>query len=184
MELSKQDIENLKAEHGQNLTVLEAEPNLKAVFKDPFGSISTAKLLFTAIAKSEQEFAEAYINNLFLVGDPEFKTDPSIATGLAEEIKDLLDMPEHSFTKTKTGYELESEGEKVEIRTITREDLVNSARKDKTKEPFNQPTILLSMVAKGDAWRQLMVNNTRAFIGILVALDEVKEKKTVTVKKL
>ena len=184
--LSKEQIAELKVQHNCSIIFKVTGDDGKTVYlKDPFSVFHIAKLLVTALQKSMQEFAEAFLKNCTIAGDVEVAEDSAWATGVVDEVKDLLDMPEAEVEKRgSNGYLLKCNGLEIPMRGIDRQDLVTAARQDKTKEPFEESIKLLGLITSDKDYLQYQETNCRGFIGILSALDKLKEKVVLSVEKL
>jgi hypothetical protein len=184
--LSKEQIAELKLQHScKHIFKVSGSDGKTVYLKDPFSVFAIAKLLLTAMGKSLQEFAESFLKNCAIAGDLEVVEDPAWATGVIDEIKELIDMPEAEVKKRGTnGYSLSCDGITINCRGIERQDLVTASRLDKTKEPFEESIKLLGLITSDKDYLQYQETNCRGFIGILTALDQLKAKVTISVEKL
>lgn len=183
--LSREEKEALKVEHNcKHIYTLTGEDGKVVYCKDPFSVMSLAKLLFTALISTTEEYAEAFLKNCAVAGDVEVGQDPEWASGCADQIRELLDMPKATITKKgSNSYIIESEGVQVNVRGIDRNDIIMSEKKDKGREPFGANKHLLGMICSDKDWKSLEETNCRALIGIYGGLDLLKSRKTIRVEK-
>jgi hypothetical protein len=155
--LTKEQIAALKTEHNTTTIFKVSGSDGKVVYlKDPFAVFSIAKYLVVALGKSLQEFTEAFLKNCAIAGDVEVADDPKWATGVIDEVKDLLDMPKATITKKGTNsYVMECDGAVLNVRGIDRQDLITASRQNKTKEPFEENIKLLSLICSDKDFLQL-----------------------------
>lgn len=180
-----QTIADWKEKHNcKNIIVLKTEDDLVCYLRDPLDDLKVMKLAFTALQKSKFNYVNVIMANCWIEGDEEMKTEPQYVNYLADKIDEITEIPDAQVHKVGDNHILSCEGFSVEVRTAERGDIVFAEQKNAHKEPFETAINLLNRIAVDKNNVSELRKNTRAFIGILTAVNDVKEKVAVTVEKL
>jgi hypothetical protein len=179
--ITQEQIAELKAKHGR-IYKLVAENGMTCILKDPLSDFKIVKAAFSALNKNSILFVQTILSNCFLTGDEAIKTDESIQIGLVDQINELIDIPEAEIERIAQGFTVTVEGFTVNLRAAKRDDISSSEQRNSGREPFMTNKYILDKIALCDL--KPIESNCRAYIGLLTAIDKVKEKTIVSVEKL
>ncbi len=180
--VTQEQINEWKARHGKIYRLI-AEDKVAYIF-DPLTSLAVMKKAFTAIQVSTILYVQSVLADCWLGGDEELKTDEAYGNALSDNIDELTKLPKHQIEEMDGRFLLKSEGAEILVRPALRKDILLAEKKNKAKEPFETAIHLLKLIAEDKKEVDNISLNTRAFIGILTAVDEVKVKKAVVVEEL
>lgn len=153
--------------------------------RDPLNDLNVMKRGFAAMQKgSVSLFTETIIVNCFLAGDEETKSEEKYINGLEEDISEVTNIPDAEVRKSADGYEVDVEGFKIGFRKATRHDIKKAEKRNPGMSPLKtQEALLNELVIDKDDF-QTIKTETRIYLGFLLAADKLKEKATVSIKKL
>jgi hypothetical protein len=171
-----------KAKYG-NVYQIETENGLTGYLFDPMSKLVIVKALMAALMKGTFEFVETLVNNCWIDGDAEIKNNDKIKAGLWEQVKDIIDIPDHEV-EFKDGHAVITvEGKSITVRMATRQEIKYAEDRNKGDKPLDTQIYLLEKLANKDELNEWRINN-RLYVGLLTAVDKVKERIHVSVKKL
>lgn len=179
---TQKQIEEWKKQYGA-VFLIQTENGLSAYLYDPMSKLVVVKALMSALRKGTFEFVDTFVSNCWLDGDAEIKTDDKIKAGLWDQVKDLIDIPEHNVEFKDGKAEITVENKTITVRLATRQEIKYAEDRNKAGKPLDDEIYLLEKIADKkdlDEWR----HNTRLYIGLLTAMDKVKQRVHVSVKKL
>ncbi len=183
-EVTQAQIDKWKKEHG-SVFLLETDDGKKAYIKDPLSDFLTVKQAFAALEKAGAiGMAVTYLNNCWLDGDAELKTDESYGNGLADQLDQLAELPDFRVEHKDTHFEISSEGEVLRVRGAKRADILAAENRNDKGEPFMTAVYLLKSICVDQERLSEVKKNTRAYLGMLRGTNKVKDKAYVAVKKL
>lgn len=183
-EVTQELIDKWKKEHG-SVFALETDDGKVGYIKDPLSDFRTVRQAFGALEKQGAiGMAVTYMNNCWLGGDEELRTDESYGNGLADQLDEIAMLPDFETIRHETHYELKSEGHVLKVRGAKRADIIAAENRNSTQEPFMTAVYLLQSISLDKEALDQAKKNTRAYIGILRATNKVKDKTYVAVKKL
>ena len=182
MKVTEKLIKELQAKHG-SIMVIDTEDDDYIVFLDPLTRLDYAKGVVVAFnEKGLQGMVDSLVNNCWLAGDESLKENEAFKSGLEDEIKDLVDIPEAKQTSLENGNVLLSYQEyKIEITRPTRQQVMFAQQRNQANVPFKTEEYLLPKVAVTDT--KDLIKDVPAYIAILVSLDKARKKKKLSVKK-
>jgi hypothetical protein len=180
--VTKQQIEEWKKKHSG---VYELQSNGKTAYIfDPTSDIRIMKLLLTAMQRGSLDLVDALLANCWLAGDDEIKTD-KYKIGLVDQVRDLVDIPEAEVVYTEGKATIHIDDKPVlEVRLATRLDIKYAEDRNKTAKPLDTQIHLLERLALDAKALDELRKDKRLYLGCLLAINEVKEKEYVSVKKL
>lgn len=161
---------------------------LVAILKDPCQDM----LLMTMVAKAlEQDDTfmaiSIIVTNAWLAGDEELKTSQRHLMGIEEKMLSITDPPSCSVKPYGTdgaSLELICEGKKLHIKKAERTDLLRAEKLNAAGEPFETSKHLLEILKYSADELEEVKTNTRAYMGMLMATNKVKDQVAVIVEKL
>ena len=179
-----EQIDAWKKEYG-GVFLLQAHDGKIAYVHDPFHSFLILKKATQGLMKSPILFTESIINDCWLQGDEAIKDEDKYLEGLKSEIDEIARIPNATFTKEGSNYRLECEGKTLVVRTPKRADVRQAEQYNRLREPYETEVALLKIICqdKKEVYR-LSQENTRAYVGMLVVLEDLKEQVHLEVKKL
>lgn len=157
----------------------------KGYIFDPICDFNVMKMVASAAQKGIQGMIDAVLNSCWLGGDEALKTQDAYRLGLSEEIADLIEMPEYKV-ETHGDHALVQlpKGEPVKLRLATRGDVKFAESRNKENKPFQTAVYLLDRIADDPNVIAEIRKDNRLYMGLLLAANEVKDKKYVAIKKL
>lgn len=182
--ITKEQIAEWKTLH-KELIQLETENAHMAILRDPFYDLNVLKLSVTALRESDYDFVSCILANCWLAGDEEIRKNESYQNFLADNLKELFEMPEYKIDPLPGEmYQISSLGETISVRMATRADIVKAEKMNHANQPFATAEYILQNIADKEQVLAIKTKNVKAFVGILRGVEEVKDKKTVLIKKL
>ena len=162
---------------------LEVDNRTAYVF-DPINKLVIMKALMQAMIKGSFEFVDVFLANCWIDGDDSIKKDDSVKSGLIDQVQSLVEIPEHTVRFEKDKAIITVEDKSFEVRLASRLDIKYAEDKNKANKALDTQIYLLERIAL-DAealanWR----NDNRIYMALLLAVNEVKDKKYVAIKKL
>ncbi len=183
MKATKQQLQEWKEKYGQFFE-LKSEDGKSCFLFDPATSMTIMKQVATAMASSDEEFALSILNNCWIGGDEELRTTDGYLNGFIEELKEILQVKPCTIEFEKELPVLVCEEHRLAVRKPTRDDCINAAKKNRGKEPFETSIALLKLISLDkDAFETLRQKHVPHFLAMLTAVDKLKDKVVVTVKK-
>lgn len=182
MKATQKQIQEWKAKYG-TIYQLEAENGKVCYIFDPISKLVIVKAITAAALKGSFEFVEALLNNCWIDGDVTIKSDDRIKAGLYEQTKDIIDIPDYQVSFSGSKATVTIEGQTITVRLASRQEIKYAEDRNKGNKPYDTAIYLLEKIADPkdlDEWKK----NNRMYVGLLVAVDEVKERTHVSVKKL
>lgn len=183
-----ENLEELKKEwqkkYGEgNLRELIADG--KSVFiSDPSGDLTKMKAIIAARQKSVGAMVDTVLGNCWLGGDESLKKDESFKQGIEDQLDEMIDLPEPEIEDLPNGNLLISiEGESLEVRKATRMDVKYADDRNPDRKPLGSAIHLLERIAVDAKALDEFRKKGRAYIGALMSVSKLKEKKYVEVKK-
>lgn len=182
MKATDKQIKEWKEKHG-TIYQLESEDGKVCYIFDPMSKLVIVKALMAALMKGSFEFVDSLLNNCFIGGDEGIKSDDKSKAGLWDQVKDIIDIPEHQVDFGDGVATITIEGKSINVRLATRQEIKYAEDRNKGNRPLDTQIYLLEKIADPkelDEWRK----NNRLYVGLLTAVDEVKLRKHVSIKKL
>jgi hypothetical protein len=179
MKATEEQIKEWKEKYG---AVYELEAEGKVCYiSDPLHKLSIMKAIMQALTKGSITYVEAILNHCWIAGDESIKTDDRVKIGLIDQVHELIDLPEADIEYNETGAEITVEGKTCKVRMATRGDIKYAEDRNKAGKPLDTQIYLLDRIAIDDLkeWRE----NIRLYMGLLLAVEKVKERKYVSLKK-
>lgn len=177
---SPEQIQQWKEKYG-TVYELNADGSFLYVF-DPSTSLIKFKLVMAARRKSVGHMVDCIINNCWIGGDENFKTDESLKLGVESQIDEMIDIPEFTSEQLENGNVLITLGEfTCEIRKPTRMDIRYAEDRNKDNKPLETQVYLLERVAVSDLTG--IRTNVPVYVSLLLAVYEFKDAKHVELKK-
>lgn len=154
------------------------------------------KLAVTALNKSENDFVESFLNNNWLGGDEAIKTNYGYFKKIKAQIDEVLHFADVSYERNGNFYDvivkgsLEYDGGKVvklELKAVSRE-IENIAERNAEKKPFSKNENILKLLVLNETKElfktDLKDKNPYYYVPILSVVEELHEKKILSIKKL
>lgn len=182
MKATEEQIQEWKKEYG-DIYCIETDNGQIAYLSDPMRKLVVMKALLAAILKGTFEFVDTLINNCWIAGDTTIKSDDKVKAGLYDQVKDIIEIPDADVQFADGKATITVEGKSIIVRLASRQEIKYAEDRNKGSKPLDTQIYLLEKIADPtelDEWRK----NTKLYIGLLKAIDEVKDKTYVSVKKL
>lgn len=182
MKATEEQIAAWQEKYGKgNITQLEAGGKFCYVV-DPSTDLNKWKIAVAARRKSMSHLVDSIMANCWLGGDEEFKTDEALKLGIEDQIDNMIDLPEFETQDLENGNILIVVGEVTcEVKKATRGDLRWAEDKNRDNKPLNSQIYLLERIAVTDLAE--IRKNTKVYLSILLAVNDIKEQKYVGLKK-
>lgn len=180
MKATEDQIQQWKEKHG-TIYELESEGKIAYVF-DPLNKLVIMKALMQAMLKGSFEYVDAFLTHCWIDGDPSIKTDDKVKAGFVDQVQDLIDIPEFEIQYDKDNAIIIVEDHQVRVRMASRQDIKFAEDKNKSNKPLDTQIFLLERIALSDL-TEIRAEN-RLYVALLLAVNAVKDKKYVSVKKL
>lgn len=182
---TNEKIQAWKKQFGSVYRITNAKSQ-SCIIKDPFSDLSIIKKAFFCLQQNGiYDFIESILNDCFLDGDRAIIADDSIL-GLEEQMNKIVFIPNHTVEELSNGNcIIKCEGIDIEVRKAERKDLQEAQRRNVDNMPFDTAIYLLDKITVSEVEKidELRKNN-RAYIGVLTALNKVRQKTEATVEKL
>lgn len=182
MKATQEQIQEWKKKH-HSVFALESDEKTCYIFS-PIENLSILKAFMNGLAKGSFECVDVLITNCWLGGDEEMKTDDRIKMSLVDQVRDFVEFPDHEVefddnSKTAT---ITVEGKPCKVRLATRQDIRYAEDRNKAGKPLDTQMYLLERIAIDDLadWRK----DVPAYVSLLTAMDKVKDRTVVSLKKL
>lgn len=184
MKASEDQIAEWQAKYGKgNICELTYGDKTCYVF-DPATDIIKMKAIIAARRKSMGDMVDSLINNCFIGGDESFKTDDQLKMGIEDQVDELMDIPEYVLEDLENGNVLIHVGEdSIEVKKASRGDVKYSEDRDKDNKPLAQQTFLLERIVVRQQDLDELRKKTKSYLGALLSVKELKDKKYVSLKK-
>jgi len=182
MKATQKQIDEWKQKYG-NIFLVQTETGLTAYLSDPMSKLVIIKALMAALEKGTFEFVETYLANCWIDGDEEIKKDDKIKAGLWDQVKDIIDIPDHSVEFSNDKAVITVEGKSITLKIATRQEIKYADDRNKAGKPLDSQIYLLEKIANAEelaSWK----HDTRLYVGLLTAIDKVKARVHVSIKKL
>jgi len=179
--VTKAEIQAWKEQYAQ-IYEIESDGKVGYIF-DPTCKLSVMKMIAaSAQSGGRVVIVESILNNCWLGGDEELRKDEAHIFGLMDDLDELIDLPEYDIDFKKDHAVVTVLGKSCRLRLATRADIKYAEKRNKKNQPFTSSEYLIERLAMDDikAFKQ----DTRAFMGLLIAVEEVKSIKHNTLKKL
>ena len=152
---------------------------------DPSLDLHKMKILIGARRKSVGALVDAMVANCWLGGDEEFKTDEALKQGIEDQVDDIMELPDHETTELENGnVSITVNDFTIEVRKATRNDLRYAEDRDKDNKPLVKSIFLLERLAVDAEVLKVLRSKVREYLSVLFAIQDLKDKKRVEVKKL
>ena len=164
---------------------LDAYDGKAAYIRDPYSSVAIMKKAMTALMRSYAEYVASIINDCWLAGDEEMKTQDKYLEGLNSEMDDITRAPDADYERSGEYYIIRCEGSEVKVRVPRRADVISAEHTNANRESFETNIALINLVAVDkQAVLTLRKEHTRRYIGMLMVLSKLREKVNTQVGKL
>ena len=172
-----------KEQYG-NLFLIQVEDQ-ELYIKDPYSDERIIKLAIAAARKGLVQYTLAIANNCLLHGDRKLLEDVGTIEAIKLQVSDLVEPPYSSVEKKDRIFEITCEGQKLEFREPSREDLITAETRNPSGMPLETEIALLSLCAVDpQAFSALRKSHVKAWIGMVLEANTIKEVKRATVVKL
>lgn len=143
------------------------------------------KRAFTAMQNSgDMAFGEEMINQLFIGGDEEIKTDDAYFLPARKEMKEFFNFDEPEIVKEKGNAIITVGGASCKVRMITRNDLKLAEKKNPGGKPFvTQEKLFEAICLEKDVAFDDRDNASFRF-PLYQAIEKLQNQKVATIKKL
>lgn len=184
MKASEDQIVEWQAKYGKgNICELTCGDKTCYVF-DPSIDLIKTKAIISARRKGRSEMVDSLVNNCFIGGDESFKTDEKLKLGIEGQVDHIMDIPEPQLEDLDNGNVLIHVGEaSIEVRKAGRGDIKYSEDRDKDNKSLAQQMFLLDRIAVRTNDLDELRKNTKAYLGALLAVNNLADKKYVELKK-
>lgn len=163
---------------------VETETGSFIYLSDPMEKLPVMKVLIGAMVKGSFEFVDALINNCWIGGDESIKTNNMVKTGIFDKVKDIIEIPDAEIEYSEDGKAVVTiESKTITVRLAERQEIKFAEDKNKGSKPLDTQIYLLDKIADKEeikSWRE----DTRLYLGLLNAVDQLKERVHVSIKKL
>ena len=182
MKATEEQIVEWQRKYGKgNITELEADGKFCYVV-DPATDLNKWKIAVAARRKSMGHLVDSVIANCWLGGDEAFKTEEALKLGIEDQIDNMIDIPEFEKRDLENGNILIVVGEvECEVKKATRGDIRYAEDKNRDNKPLNSQIYLLDRIAVTDLSE--IRKNTKVYLSILLAVNDIKDQKYVDLKK-
>lgn len=154
------------------------------------------KMAVSALEKGETKFVESLLNNCWIYGDESIKTNYAYFDTLKKQLDEIIDFGDATKKKVSNHYEVtvkgaaEYDGGKefvLKLKPVTIEH-VNTAERNSDKSPFSKAENLVKLLLLKDSKsvfkEHLKDKNPYYYVPLLSQVEQLFEKKVLTVKKL
>ncbi len=181
---SAKQIAEWKSSFG-NLFLIKIEDE-ELYLKDPYTDEGIIKLAISAArAGGMVQYTLAIVNNCLIHGNRNILNDVGSIEAIRKQIAEVVEPPITEVVKKDDQFEISSEGVRLEFRLPTREDLIVSESRNPGGMPLETEIALLRLCAIDlDKFDDARKSNTRAWLGIVLEANAIKEEKRATVVKL
>jgi hypothetical protein len=180
MKATEDQIQQWKEKHG-TIYELQADGVVCYVY-DPASNLIKWKAAVAARRKSLGHLVDCILNNCWLGGDEQFKSDESLKLGIEEQIDEMIDIPEYEIEQLKNGNTLIKVGAvECEVRKATRMDIRYAEDRNKDNRPLDTQIYLLERIAVSAL--EGIRGNTKVYLSILLAVHEIRDVKHIELKK-
>lgn len=180
--LTPEQIKEWKGKYG-SFYKLTAESGEVCFIKDPCSSLIVMAAATEAMQQSTIAFVQTILANCFLDGDEAMKTDPGIQLGLLDQVNQITDLPEMEIVQKGLKYVVSGFGFEVSVRGVDRDTITQCEQRNATKKPFKTAIYILEKVVIDMKELDAIRANEKAYLGLIMAVDKLKEKKLVIVEK-
>jgi len=164
-----------------NLRELKADGKSVFVF-DPCIDFKKIKIIYTARQKSVGHMVDAVLNNCWLDGDKDLRTDDEFKLGIEDQVDNMLDIPEAVKEEMDSGNYLLKVGEvELEVRQVTRQDI--RFVDERNAETLMKRVYLLDRIAVDESKLEAVKKDARVYFSMLLMVMELKAMKDVELKK-
>jgi hypothetical protein len=182
--ITKKQIEEWQRQVGKgNVVKLATEDGKEAYLKDPLTDLRIMKMAIEALSKSVSAYVESIVNACWLGGDEEIKTDEQYLTGLEDQVNEFTEISDFYIENAEDGYAtIKTMGYQVKLKRPDRNAVKFAEQKNPRDVPFETSIHLAeNIVTEGlDQIKQ----DTKAYISLLTAIREVRQKKAVMSTRL
>lgn len=152
--------------------------------KDPLSSLAIMKQAYTAIKGGDIAYTVSILNNCWLAGDEELKTEEKYGNGLVDQIDDIADLVKFKVERKDNCYVAFVEDHTLRMKVASRHDIMDAEQRNAAGEPFETNINLLNSVCLDKEKLREIKKNDRIYIGFIRAVGKVKDKAYVSVKEL
>lgn len=180
MQATEEQIQEWKGKYG---SVYELQANeMRCYVFSPLEKLITTKQFMSALLKGSFDCVDCLFNNCWIAGDEKMKTDDRIKMALVDKVQNFVDFPDHTVEFTDEGAEILIEEKSFRVRLATRHDVSWAEDRNRNGKPLDTQIYLLERIALDDLaeWKK----DNRLYVSLLTAMDKVKERTDVSLKKL
>ena len=186
MKATEEQIAAWQEKYGKgNVFELETDGKFCYVF-NPATDINKWKIAVMARRKSVAHLVDSIMANCFIAGDEAFKTDEALKLGIEEQIDEMIETPDFEKKDLENGNIMiivkQPCGDiECEVKKVTRGDIRYAEDKNRDGKPLNTQIYLLERIAVTDLTE--IRKDTKVYLSILLAVNDIKEQKYVGLKK-
>lgn len=194
MKITKAQIEEWKIQH---FAVFQITGENNEVAFISFPKWHAWKLAVTAFQKSESKYVESLLTNCWLGGDEAIKNNIGYFSKIKEQLDEIIVFADVKREKVENHYVVTIKGDKdydggktfsFKLKPQTREMLNIAERNAENNVPFSKNENLLKLSFLDDAKKVFKANiiakNPYYYIPLLTEVDDLYEKKMLSIKKL
>lgn len=185
MKATQEEIQEWKKKYG-SVYELEADDKTCYVFS-PINNLSVLKSFMQALTKEAVACVDVLLANCWIAGDEEIKTDDSIKLGIVDQVRDLVDYPDYDIEyndEEKTAIIHVNGFIDFKVNLATRQDIRYAEDRNKGNKPLDTQMHLLERIACNKELLKEIRSNIPVYVSLLTAMDKVKDRKIVSLKKL
>ncbi|MCC9071217.1 hypothetical protein LNQ49_06370 [Flavobacterium sp. F-65] len=180
-QIKQEQINEWKEKYGQ-IYELPVEDKV-AYLREP--KMTTFKHAFSAMQKDgEITFGEVMLNELFIGGDEEIKTNDDYFFAARKELANFFNFDDAEIISEGNNSVILIGEEKCTVRVITRQDIKTAEKKNPSAKPFVTQEKLFEMICikKDDVFSDR--ENASIRFPLYQAIEKLQNKKVATLKKL
>jgi len=173
-------IKEWKKKYGQVYKL--ASGDKVAYIRDPKSSVKVMKHLLSELEKSSVHFIEALMKDCFLGGDTALRDEGPYVNDLVEneEVFRLAQPIEPEVREENGQYVIKAGEYEVKVQPVARDHLRQAEQKNTKGQPFDTNIFLSEMLATEGL--EAVKQDTPAYIAFLNGMNEVREKKPVSLQ--
>lgn len=183
MKPTAQQIQDWKAKYGIVYKVT-TEDGREAYIKDPLSDLTIMKAAIIAGRGSRFDYVKCVLENCWLAGDESIKTDEAAISGMDKKIDLFTDLPKYKVAKIGEDFEITVGKKSIVVRKAMRADVQKAEQRNLDDQPFETAIHLLGKILVSGDLETIRLEDPKAYIGFLTAVDEVKNTAQVEVEKL
>ena len=180
---TQQQIDELKTKHGELFKIEMG--NEWVIITNPLARMSVMRQAVAALQSGGMtSYTEAIINNCYVAGDQALLKNEAFLNGIEEQITEIATAPDPEVTPRGVDYEVTAGEHRIVCRAPTRADRKAAHKANPKRQPFVTNEKMLEYIARDKATLTALKRDVPAYIAVLSAIDDLREKKAVHYSKL